>query len=100
MQKQNHINSDLPAITRINWRVDDFCRAHGIGRTYFYDEVKRGEIKPIKIGKRTLVPDSEARIRRIFLGTLLPTPSTTYRNANWIWRRAIGTKSASTCAAT
>ena len=46
---------------RINWRVNDFCRAHGIGRTLFYDEVKRGEIKPIKIGKRTLVPDSEAK---------------------------------------
>ena len=46
---------------RINWRVDDFCRAHGIGRTLFYEEVKRGEIKLIKIGKRTLVPDSEAK---------------------------------------
>ncbi len=46
---------------RINWRVDDFCRAHGIGRTLFYEEVKRGEIKPIKIGKRTLVPVSEAK---------------------------------------
>ncbi len=46
---------------RVNWRVDDFCRAHGIGRTLFYDEVKRGEIKLIKIGKRTLVPDSEAK---------------------------------------
>ncbi len=46
---------------RVNWRVNDFCQAHGIGRTLFYKEVKRGEIKPIKIGKRTLVPDSEAR---------------------------------------
>ena len=46
---------------RVNWRVDDFCRAHGIGRTLFYEEVKRGEIKIIKIGKRTLVPDSEAK---------------------------------------
>ena len=46
---------------RVNWRVDDFCRAHGIGRTLFYEEVKRGEIKPIKIGKRTLVPVSEAK---------------------------------------
>ena len=45
---------------RVNWRVDDFCRAHGIGRTLFYDEVKRGEIKLMKVGKRSLVPDSEA----------------------------------------
>ncbi len=46
---------------RVNWRVGEFCRAHGIGRTLFYDEVKRGEIKIIKIGKRTLVPDTEAQ---------------------------------------
>ena len=45
----------------MNWRVGDFCRAHGIGRTLFYDEVKRGEIKLIKVGKRTLVPDTEAK---------------------------------------
>jgi len=58
-----HINeSNEPHINqRVNWRVDDFCRAHGIGRTLFYDEVKRGQIKLIKIGKRTLVSDSEAK---------------------------------------
>lgn len=47
--------------SRVNWRVNDFCKAHGIGRSTFYDEVKRGEIKTMKIGNRTLVPDSEAR---------------------------------------
>ena len=53
--------SNKPHSDRVNWRVNDFCRAHGIGRTLFYDEVKRGEIKLIKIGKRTLVSDSEAK---------------------------------------
>ena len=56
-----NFNSQLSTTARVNWRVDDFCRAHGIGRTLFYDEVKRGEIKLIKIGKRTLVPVSEAK---------------------------------------
>ena len=56
-----NLNSQLSENARVNWRVDEFCRAHGIGRTLFYDEVKRGEIKPIKIGKRTLVPDTEAK---------------------------------------
>ncbi len=56
-----NFNSQLSTTARVNWRVDDFCRAHGIGRTLFYDEVKRGEIKLIKVGKRTLVPDSEAK---------------------------------------
>ncbi len=57
-----HTNeSSEPRSDRVNWRVDDFCRAHGIGRTLFYEEVKRGEIKLMKIGKRSLVPDSEAK---------------------------------------
>jgi hypothetical protein len=55
LSTQSHINQ------RVNWRVDDFCQAHGIGRTLFYDEVKRGEIKLIKIGKRTLISDIEAK---------------------------------------
>ena len=55
------LNSRPPAPGRVNWRVDEFCRAHGIGRTLFYDEVKRGEIKLMKVGKRTLVPDREAK---------------------------------------
>jgi len=54
-------NSQLLATDRVNWRVDDCCEAHGIGRTLFYDEVKRGEIKLIKIGKRALVSDTEAK---------------------------------------
>lgn len=46
---------------RVNWRINDFCRAHGIGRSLFYHEVQRGEINVIKVGKRTLVPDTEAK---------------------------------------
>lgn len=54
------MNQDLE--TRINWRVNDFCKAHGIGRTTFYAAVKRGEIKVIKYGTRTLVPDEQAKL--------------------------------------
>ena len=61
MPDQNHFHSQPFETARVNWRVDDFCRAHGIGRTLFYDEVKRGEIKLIKVRKRTLVPDTEAK---------------------------------------
>ena len=45
----------------VNWRVNEFCISHGIGRTYFYDEVKRGQIKTFKVGKRTLISDIEAK---------------------------------------
>ena len=50
-----------PEGQRVNWRVNDFCEAHGIGRTLFYEEVKRGELNVIKVGKRTLVSDAEAK---------------------------------------
>ena len=46
---------------RENWRVNDFCRAHGIGRTLFYDEVKRGELKLTKIRRRTVVSVEQAK---------------------------------------
>jgi hypothetical protein len=45
----------------VNWRINDFCLAHGIGRTSVYQEIKRGELKTIKVGSRTLIPDIEAK---------------------------------------
>ena len=51
----------MPTTARVNWRVDDFAKAHGIGRTLVYEEIKRGELKIIKVGNRTLIPDSEAK---------------------------------------
>ncbi len=61
MSLQHTDESSGPRIDRVNWRVNEFCAAHGIGRSLFYEEVKRGEIKLIKIGKRSLVSDSEAK---------------------------------------
>lgn len=58
MTSKNHIETHH---SRINWRVDDFCIAHGICRTTFYAAVKRGEIKTFKVGRRTLIPDTSAR---------------------------------------
>ena len=46
---------------RVNWRVSDFCTAHGIGRSSFYEEVKKGHIKVLKHGARTLISDEEAK---------------------------------------
>ena len=45
----------------INWRVNPFCDAHGIGRTKFYELVAAEKIKTIKCGKTTLITDTEAR---------------------------------------
>ncbi len=48
-------------IQRVNWRVDDFCRAYGLGRTMVYDLMNTGKLGFIKVGKRTLIPVSEAQ---------------------------------------
>jgi hypothetical protein len=61
MRNQNISTSQMPTTARVNWRVDDFCQAHGIGRTLAYEEIKRGELNIIKVGSRTLIPDIEAR---------------------------------------
>jgi hypothetical protein len=41
---------------RVNWRVGDFCEAHGISPAKFYREVHAGRLSFIKCGKRTLIP--------------------------------------------
>ena len=61
MSLQHTDETSEPRSDRVNWRVHEFCKAQCIGRTLFYSEVKRGEIKLIKIGKRSLVPVSEAK---------------------------------------
>lgn len=43
-------------IDRVAETVNDFCAAMKIGRTFFYKEVKRGRIKILKAGRKTLVP--------------------------------------------
>ena len=44
----------------LNWRVKEFCDAHGMGRTKFYALVATGKIKLIKCGKTSLISDAEA----------------------------------------
>jgi excisionase family DNA binding protein len=40
-------------------QIPDVCRRLGIGRTLLYEIIKSGQIRTIKIGNRTLVPESE-----------------------------------------
>jgi excisionase family DNA binding protein len=42
------------------YQVSPFIRRLGIGRSLFYDLVKRGKIRVIKVGGRTLIPATEA----------------------------------------
>ena len=51
---KNKINTD-----RISENVNEFCAAVGIGRTRFYKDVAAGNIRIVKIGRKTLVPLTE-----------------------------------------
>lgn len=58
----------LTASQKDRWayRVSDACLGLGISRTSFYELVKSGEIKTIKIAGRTLVPRTELeRLTRV-----------------------------------
>jgi excisionase family DNA binding protein len=59
-------NTNAEAKPRLSYRVGEFCRLVGICQSTFYNHVKSGRIRPIKLGKRTLVPASE--VERILRG--------------------------------
>lgn len=40
-------------------KIPDACRRLGIGRTVLYELIKSGEVRTIKIGTRTLIPEGE-----------------------------------------
>jgi excisionase family DNA binding protein len=43
------------------YRVKQFCKSIGLGKTKFYELVRDGKIKTVVIGGRRLVPASEAK---------------------------------------
>ena len=43
------------------YRVTQFCKSIGLGKTKFYELVRDGKIKTIVIGGRRLVPADEAQ---------------------------------------
>ena len=47
------------SIPPLAWQIDPACNRAGIGRTMMYELIKQGEISPIKVGRRTLIPESE-----------------------------------------
>lgn len=55
----NILNKKLEAAGKLAYRIDEACRAIGIGRTSLYKLVETGELKLIRIAGRSLVPASE-----------------------------------------
>jgi excisionase family DNA binding protein len=47
-------------VSRAAFAVREFCSQYGICRDTFDSEVKRGRLRALKVGKRTLVLKSDA----------------------------------------
>jgi excisionase family DNA binding protein len=46
-------------IAPVSYSVEDAAKALGIGRTFVFQLIKEGQLKAVKIGRRTLVPVKE-----------------------------------------
>ncbi len=46
---------------QLAYRINDFSKVSGLGRTSIYELIKTGQVKAIKIAGRTLIPASEAQ---------------------------------------
>ena len=46
---------------QLAYRINDFSKISGLGRTTIYGLIKEGKLRPVKIAGRTLIPASEAQ---------------------------------------
>jgi len=53
---------------QLAYRINDFSKISGLGRTSIYELIKRGDLRVVKVAGRTLVPASEAQ--RLFEGAV------------------------------
>ncbi len=56
-------------VDRMAFAVREFCARNGICRQTFYDEIRRGRLHAIKLGKKTIVT---AESERAWLESLPP----------------------------
>ena len=55
-----HNRSETTMNIREAFAVREFCARYGICRQTFYDEVHRGRLRAVKLGKKTLVLRADA----------------------------------------
>ena len=55
------VNSTGAGDAPLAYRVAQFCKAVGVGKTKFYELVRDGKIRTVVIGGRRLIPADEAQ---------------------------------------
>jgi excisionase family DNA binding protein len=54
-----HIPAQIPG--KAAYRIDEFCRAFGVGRSKVFEEIKDGRLKIRKAGRMTLIRAEDAK---------------------------------------
>jgi excisionase family DNA binding protein len=60
VMRMNAMYLDLASPHRITMTVNEFTEQFGISRQTFYNEVRAGRLGMFKVGRKTLIPKSEA----------------------------------------
>ena len=53
--------TDHDTLDRAAFSILEFCQRNGVGRTFAFEEIRRGRLKARKAGKRTLVTPADER---------------------------------------
>ena len=53
-------NDEAKMDSREAYAVSEFCERYGICRQTFYDEVRRGRLRALKLGKKTVILKGDA----------------------------------------
>lgn len=54
------MNQPPSFLTKAAYSVAEFCQLVSLGRSRVYEELKSGRLGKVKVGRRTLIPASEA----------------------------------------
>ena len=65
----------MPGEQRLLYTVEEAARVLGISRSFAYEAIQRGEIPSMRIGRRILVPNFRAALKRFLAesGTVQPS---------------------------
>jgi excisionase family DNA binding protein len=47
-------------VSKAAFSVEDFCRSYSVGKTTAYEEISAGRLHAVKVGRRTLIPETSA----------------------------------------